>query len=618
MPDAAATATTPETRTDLIRRAEIRVPTSDFDGDMRCFIDALGFRLDRIWPADYPSFAALSGHGAAIVLERSTDAAPVALRLYADDPAAFAGGRTSLTTPGGHRIAVEAANPPLVIPETSHGLVVRRLVDSESWIIGRAGMRYRDLLPERLGGAIIASHIRIADAGPVADMVHYHTVGFQLIFCHRGWVRLVYEDQGPPFVLYAGDCVIQPPEIRHRVLEASAGVEVIEIGVPAEHLTSIDHEMELPTPHFRPEREFHGTKFVLHREAEATWEPWRIPGFEMRETGIGAATKGLAGVHVARRIPGTAVPATRHGTDILFGFVRTGSMTLDVEGHPRCALAAGDAFVLPPHLRVAIGKPSDDLEILEVALPASFATEIASLAGQRAAGGTTAEIPKDANAHATEDRRARNDHPQRAERKKIATLEGLMAAALAHQRTSVYWMNRLAARPLHIHWRFFNVVSLGMLLVSIEQSLRFRLLLHYDIAPVDRKGTLHDLYEAIESKSASQAGRRSDIVDKVNEKGATRGIPATTDEEVATCLRNHESAHTNLRSFRFTRDGALNPDFGVRPREVQILHCLGLGLIELNMDAAKNNPFQVPWSMSIRLNLEMPTELGDLKEIRLG
>ena len=99
----------------------------------------------------------------------------------------------------------------------------------------------------------------------------------------------------------------------------------------------------------------------------------------------------------------------------------------------------------------------------------------------------------------------------------------------------------------------------------------------------------------------------------MNETGATRGIPATTDEEVVTCLRNHESAHANLRSFRIARDGALIPDFGVRPREVQILHCLGLGLIELNMDAAKHNPFQVPWSMSIRLSLEMPTELGDLK-----
>ena len=376
MADASPTVATSRTRTDLIRRAEIRVPTSEFDADMRYFIDALGFRLDRIWPADYPSFAALSGHGTAILLERSTDPAPVTLRLYADDPAAFAGGETSLTTPGGHRIAVADANPPLVIPESSHEFIVRRLVDSESWVIGRAGMHYRDLLPDRLGGAIIASHIRIADAGPVADMVHFHTVGFQLIFCHRGWVRLVYEDQGPPFVLGAGDCAIQPPEIRHRVLEASAGVEVIEIGVPAEHLTSIDHEMELPTPHFRPNREFQGTKFVLHREAEATWEPWRIPGFEARETGIGAATKGVAGVQVARRVSSAAIPTTSHDTDILFGFLRAGSVTLNVEGHPEHALTAGDAFVLPPHLAVAVREPSEDLEILEVALPAAFATEI--------------------------------------------------------------------------------------------------------------------------------------------------------------------------------------------------------------------------------------------------
>ena len=317
MADASPTVATSTTRTDLIRRAEIRVPTSEFDADMRYFIDALGLRLDRIWPADYPSFAALSGHGTAILLERSTDPAPVTLRLYADDPAAFAGGETSLTTPGGHRIAVADANPPLVIPESSHEFIVRRLVDSESWVIGRAGMHYRDLLPDRLGGAIIASHIRIADAGPVADMVHFHTVGFQLIFCHRGWVRLVYEDQGPPFVLGAGDCAIQPPEIRHRVLEASAGVEVIEIGVPAEHLTSIDHEMELPTPHFRPEREFQGTKFVLHREAEATWEPWRIPGLRGAGDGDRSCDQG-----------------SRRGSGGASGFQRGHSDNQPRHGHP--------------------------------------------------------------------------------------------------------------------------------------------------------------------------------------------------------------------------------------------------------------------------------------------
>ena len=371
MPDDAS----PVTRPDLIRRAEVRIPSTAFDADMRFFIDALGFRLDRIWPADAPAFAALSGHGTAILLERSVNPALVALRLYVENPTAFAGGEAELTTPGGHRITVEDADPPLVIPETAHEFVVRRLADSDAWVIGRAGMHYRDLLPDRLGGAIIASHIRIAEAGPVDDMVHYHTVGFQLIFCHRGWVRLVYEDQGPPFVLGAGDCVIQPPEIRHRVLESSAGFEVIEIGVPAEHLTTIDHEMELPTPHFRPDREFQGTKFVLHREAEAVWGPWRVPGFEARETGIGEATKGVAGVQVARRIPGTTVPAARHDTDILFGFVREGAMTLKAERHPDRQLAAGDAFVLPPHLTVAIREPSDDLEVLEVSIPGRSITK---------------------------------------------------------------------------------------------------------------------------------------------------------------------------------------------------------------------------------------------------
>src|SRR6185436_13024852 len=109
------------------------------------------------------------------------------------------------------------------------------------WTRGRAGMRYRDLIPGRQGGRFIASHIAIPEGGPVADYVHHHFVRVQLIYCHRGWVRVVYEDQGAPFMLEAGDCVLQPPGIRHRVLESSVGLEVIEIGSPAVHETFADH-----------------------------------------------------------------------------------------------------------------------------------------------------------------------------------------------------------------------------------------------------------------------------------------------------------------------------------------------------------------------------------------
>jgi|GEM_PF-6275881 len=52
-------------------------------------------------------------------------------------------------------------------------------------------------------------------------------------------------------------------------------------------------------------------------------------------------------------------------------------MSLEPDGHPRRDIGAGDAFVLPPHVTVGIQAPTDDLEILEVTLPAAFATAAA-------------------------------------------------------------------------------------------------------------------------------------------------------------------------------------------------------------------------------------------------
>ena len=203
------------------------------------FLQTAGFVLID-FPADDPAVAfcpvtvcVTTRHG-----QQGAIAMPV-LRLLVDDPRALADGATELIAPNGMRIELAERHPPLVTPTTQHSYIVRRLADQAPWVIGRAGMHYRDLIPDRLGGSIIASHIRIPDGGPVPDMVHYHTVGFQLIFCIEGWVDLVYEDQGEPFRLHAGDCVIQPPEIRHRVLYASDNIEVVEIGVPAEHITTI-------------------------------------------------------------------------------------------------------------------------------------------------------------------------------------------------------------------------------------------------------------------------------------------------------------------------------------------------------------------------------------------
>lgn len=353
-------------------RAEICLPTTNLRADLGFFGGTLGMRLDMIYPADDPSVAVYSGHGLRVRLDQKAGENPGLLRILTDD-AGFADGQTVMAAPGGTRVEVHPLNPPLELPQTDHAFVVRRLADQAPWVIGRAGMQYRDLIPSRLGGSIIASHIRIPDGGPVPDMVHFHKVGFQLIFCYRGWVDVVYEDQGPPIRLTAGDCFIQPPEIRHRVLEASDGIEVIEIGVPAEHITEIDHDMELPTPHLRPDREWQGQKFVFNEGAKADWQPARLPGFIARDTTIATNTKGVAGVNVIRKGQGVPVWA-RHDADIHFTFVMEGTMTLEGEGKDPYTLAPGDAFVIPPGMKTRFSDASDDLELLEVALPGVFAT----------------------------------------------------------------------------------------------------------------------------------------------------------------------------------------------------------------------------------------------------
>ena len=361
---------------DNVRAAEVVLPSTDFAADLQFYTRRVGFRLDTIFPADNPAVAVLSGHGLRIRLERGGDVAPGVLRLLCTDPDALGAGQRELTAPGGVRVRLVDAETRLHTPPTQHAFVVRRLKDQAPWVIGRAGMQYRDLIPGRLGGSIIASHIRIPDAGPVPDMVHYHTVGFQLIFCYHGWVRLVYEDQGPPFVLKAGDCVIQPPQIRHRVLESSQNLQVIEIGVPAEHITTVDHDMELPTPHVRSDRVFGGQRFCRSEGASAVWTPWRLAGFEARDTGIGSATAGVASVHVARPVGGAQGQVTSHSSDILFAFLLAGSATLRGEGQGAHALTEGDAFVIPPDMKTALTDCSADLQLLEVSLPATFETKV--------------------------------------------------------------------------------------------------------------------------------------------------------------------------------------------------------------------------------------------------
>lgn len=226
---------------------------------------------------------------------------------------------------------------------------------------GRAGMLYRDLIPSRLGGRYIASHITMKDGGPVSDWVHFHRVLFQLIVVRRGWVRVVYEDQGEPFVMQAGDLVVQPPTIRHRVLESSSGLEVIEIGCPALHETVADHELELPTAKLDQERDFGGQRFLRHVAADMPWTSFL--GGEAQETRVAEVTNGAAAVRTLRPAsPSIAIPP--HEGELAFGFVLSGAARLDYRGSH--TLGGADAFVIPPGDAWSLDRLSPDFRLLHV------------------------------------------------------------------------------------------------------------------------------------------------------------------------------------------------------------------------------------------------------------
>jgi len=341
----------------------------DLDATMRYFVEELGFRLDSIGPADAPTYARLSGHGLNLLLEKAESHVPGILRIICKEDTA----PRILTAPNGTRIEFAPADRVPVIPAPAPRASIQNCPTSDSaWTRGRAGMLYRDLVPDRAGGYLIASHIRIPEGGLVADNVHHHAISFQFIYCRRGWVRLVYEDQGEPFVLEAGDCVLQPPHIRHRVLEASAGLEVIELASPATHETWLDHGMKLPTRRLLPERHYSGQAFVLHRAREAHWETRSGTGIEARDIGLRNATGGRVDVHVLRRVtagpPNLETAVGRNGA-FTFLFVLRGAVDIALEDLPATTLAADGTCVIPARSRLHFDRCAPDLELLEVQCP---------------------------------------------------------------------------------------------------------------------------------------------------------------------------------------------------------------------------------------------------------
>jgi len=106
-----------------------------------------------------------------------------------------------------------------------------------------AGLRefftYRDLaIAKATGGGYGANLVRAVPGKHAQPHWHTHALDFQMVFILQGWVRFEYEDIGE-VLLEPGDCVLQPPMIRHREIAHSEDLELVEITSPAEFATTV-------------------------------------------------------------------------------------------------------------------------------------------------------------------------------------------------------------------------------------------------------------------------------------------------------------------------------------------------------------------------------------------
>ena len=119
---------------------------------------------------------------------------------------------------------------------------VHNLATEATWTEGlRNIFEYRDLGIKAGTEGDYVAHIIRANGKESSDKVqqwHVHDCNFQMVMVLNGWATFEYEGQGE-HTIRKGDCILQPPLIRHREIECSEDFEVLEVVSPANFETRI-------------------------------------------------------------------------------------------------------------------------------------------------------------------------------------------------------------------------------------------------------------------------------------------------------------------------------------------------------------------------------------------
>jgi uncharacterized RmlC-like cupin family protein len=97
-----------------------------------------------------------------------------------------------------------------------------------------------------------------------------------------------------------------------------------------------------------------------------------------RDLGIAAATSGLCQAHVIRFVPPCTEQVRKrhlHKADLQLVYVLQGWMKNEFEGHGEQMMSAGSCWIQPSGIKHTVLDYSADCEVLEIVIPADFATQ---------------------------------------------------------------------------------------------------------------------------------------------------------------------------------------------------------------------------------------------------
>jgi mannose-6-phosphate isomerase-like protein (cupin superfamily) len=111
-------------------------------------------------------------------------------------------------------------------------------------------------------------------------------------------------------------------------------------------------------------------------QKSAEWKSGLRSYFEYRDLGIVKATNGRVLAHVLRATESCSGPGGYHTHDLEFqmNYVLNGWTRVEFEDVGEVRFEAGDSWYQDPKIKHEVLEYSDDLEVIEICMPAEFPT----------------------------------------------------------------------------------------------------------------------------------------------------------------------------------------------------------------------------------------------------